>query len=210
MDLLLRRRMMMAAAEPKYIQNGLVLHLDGLNPGSADGSTWVDLVSGHIFTNHGAVMNSDSFSFDGTAWMENSSFTSPAPNYGTIEVVYDLDFTNYTRIFCPNGRTRLGLIHRNRLFAGFGNNYTYTGETGKGSISVQRYRAYENGQALTAGSTGGLTGEPSVNTISTSNGFEPVIGKIYAIRIYNRQLTEAEVMHNLSIDLARYDVLQND
>lgn len=45
-----------------YVQDGLVLLLDGKNKGS-DPTAWTDLVNGYVFTNHGATFNSDHVSF---------------------------------------------------------------------------------------------------------------------------------------------------
>lgn len=197
---------MLGQSEPTYVQNGLVLHLDALDPGSADGSTWVDKVSGHIFTNHGATLGIDHFLFAAGDYMDNSSFTAPSPNYGTIEVVYDLDFTNYVHVFVPAAKTQIGMAHRNRLFLGCGNVPTWTGETAKGNFSASKSLAWMNGTALTAGAVGGLSIQTGVNTISTANGSNAVIGKIYAIRIYNRALTEAEMLNNYNLDLTRYNL----
>lgn len=192
-----------------YIREGLVMHLDGIDAGSLNGSQWVDLVNSHVFTNHGATKGSDCFIFanGGADYLDNTTFISPNTNVGTIEVAYDLDFSQYAYIFCPDAAKRIGLMHVNRLFMGYGVNSTYTGEASKGTISVDDTTAYMNGSPLTKAANGNLVLTHSKNTIGNElESGRGLIGKVYSIRIYDRKLTYAEMQHNLAVDNARFNL----
>ena len=62
-----------------YVQDGLVLLLDGIDKGNVSGA-WTDLIGGKSFTNHGATFNDDNVQFDGTDdYLDITAFSVPTP-----------------------------------------------------------------------------------------------------------------------------------
>jgi hypothetical protein len=77
-----------------YVQSGLVLHLDGINKGSAN--SWVDSVSNREFIEHGNVTkDSSSYIFDGSndtyLQYDISNFPEFNMDESTVEVCYKLN-----------------------------------------------------------------------------------------------------------------------
>ena len=219
MDALLRRRMMMQGGgkpvpAPDYVQSGLVLHLDAKQVGDTAGA-WKSLVGDHVFTNYGAVFNDGHVDFDGVDdYMKNTSFSPPASGTGTIEIVYEADSGHYktTQMVLFAGKTNAGLCY---YLSGAGNIYWSIGATSrrlyattqaKASVSVSNARALENNVAMTYGSTNYLGGRDSNNYLGKRSSGNFFCGKIYAIRIYNRQLTADEVAQNYAIDVLRFNL----
>ncbi len=197
-----------------YVQDGLVLHMDAKSPGETAGA-WTSLVGNHVFTNYGAVFNADHVLFDGVDdYLINNSFTPPGAGSGTIELVYDCDdgVFDVTAVCLFAGKTGGSLC----FYISSGSNIYWTNNTpgrlvvsvqhAKASTSISDDRKYENGVAITGTSTNYLGGRNSNNYIGKRSSGNPYKGKIYAIRIYNRKLTEAEVMQNLAADNTRYQL----
>jgi len=197
-----------------YVQDGLVLHLDAKSPGET-ADAWTSLVGDHVFTNYGAVFNADHVLFDGVDdYLLNTSFTPPTAGSATIEVVYDCDSDVFgsTQVCLFAGKTGGSLCF---YISGSSNVYWTNGtpaktilyvQQAKASTSISDDRKYENGVAITGASTNYLGGRDSNNYIGKRSSGNPYKGKIYAIRIYNRKLTEAEVMQNLAADNLRYQL----
>lgn len=231
MDALLRRRAMIAAGggEPPapptpsgpsdlddYVQSGLILHMDGKEKG-VNAGVWTSAVGSWQFTNHGATFGTDYVSFDGVDdYLENSSFSAPASGTGTIEVVYDSDPSVYGVslhvMFCPKASSGLCFaINASKYII-----YSVSGAAkarpistlSKASTSVNADRALQNGVALSTTTADYITGLPSTNLIGKRGGSSQAFmkGKIYAIRVYNRKLTEAEALQNLEVDNNRFNL----
>ena len=204
-------------APEEYVNDGLVLWLDGINIGSVR-NKWVDLAGGHIFTNNNATFNTASgfVSFNGSnSYFENSTFSPPSSDVGTIEVVYESKsgLNSAGIIFMPKSENSTPCI-------AFGYNgsgkYVWSTKSGKtmynastsGSISISKSGAYNNGYEMVAGTNTYWSGSDSNNYIGkrgsgTSYYF---YGNIYCIRIYNRQLTKEEVLNNLAVDNQRFNL----
>lgn len=201
-----------------YVQSGLVLHLDGKQKGSTT-NAWTSLVGSAVFTNSGATLNSDHLYFDGTDdYLSNNSFVMPSSGVGTIEVVIDNEKFNTATVLVFMGRTKNGLgfgivggntaNNKHTLWScGGASRVKPVATLQKASFSVSNARRYQNGISMsTSGSDYWGNQDTSINYIGrrkTGNYFK---GKIYSIRIYNRQLTEAEVMQNLSVDNLRFNL----
>lgn len=219
MDALLRRRMMMQGGgkpvpAPDYVQDGLVLHLDAKRRGGTAG-VWTSLVGNHAFTNYGAVFNDDHVYFDGVDdYMKNTSFSPPTVGVGTIEVVYEADSGKYkkTAMVIFAGKTDGGFCY---YLSSAGNIYwsigktskpTYATTQAKASVSVSSARAMENNVAMTSASSNYLGNRDSNNYLGKRSSGNFFGGKIYAIRIYNRQLTADEIANNYAIDVSHYNL----
>lgn len=197
-----------------YVQSGLVLHLDAKLPGNTSGQ-WKDLKAGVVFTNYGAVFNKDHVYFNGTSsYLSNTTFNTPTTADGTIEVVYDADRYNSGNsvelIYMPKSTSAslaFGLVNTSKTYI-WGvktsrNKYT---TFKNGSVSISLARALHNGVAMTKNGSD-YWASPNTTTYigkrSTGNYFK---GKIYSIRIYNRQLTQEEVLQNLAVDNIRFNL----
>lgn len=224
----MRRRLMIKSAnhdEPggrisDYVQDNLIFHLDGKQKGDIAGA-WSNLAGSGSFTNYGATSNNDHFYFDGVDdYMRSTSFSStffPTRTSGTIEVVIDNEnLGQYGIILIPRGATRMaaGIQSDGRFLyaadtASARSYYCPIVTITKGSFSVSSARHYENGNEMSLSTTKtyiyGINA--SYNYIGKRHSNEYYFkGKIYSIRVYNKQLTEAEVMQNLAVDNIRFNL----
>ena len=203
-----------------YVQNGLLFHFDGKEKGNNAGK-WTDVKNGYQYTNHGATFNSDHVYFDGVDDYLNGSSPSatsvPTRTAGTVEVVVENENFEVVMgvIFIPRQNARMGAaIQANKYFLYCADNTSARAYNcpivtlSKASISISSAREYQNGVAMSLSSDKTyLSGVSSSNNYigrrSNGNYFK---GKIYSIRMYTRQLTEAEVMQNLSVDNLRFNL----
>lgn len=200
-------------ALPRYVKNGLVLWMDGIDKGP-DNTAWVDKINGYSFANSGATFNTDHVYFDGSSsYLSASDIPRISPASGTIEVVYDIEnLGTAALVYMPSsGSTAIGfgINTTPRIIWGCisTNRTTYTGFTTKASVSISNVRALCNGSALTAHATNTYWANGNTTTwIGRRNGGNYFKGKVYSIRIYNRQLSEAEVLSNLAADNARFNL----
>ena len=200
---------------PQYVQDGLVFWLDGIDKGEG-ADTWVEKKNGYVFTNHGAVFNPDHVYLDGTAYLDNATATGALSADGTIEVVFKKEQVNGVA-FAPAYGTGsyLGFGYASNFLIWSSrstNRARYSNPVAAMSASISTERALGNGVALTGGGTANLgvanndpayVGKRSAGNESTGQYFK---GEIYCIRIYNRQLTEAEVIANYAVDCQRFSL----
>lgn len=203
--------------EQDYIQDGLFLHLDGAD---CAGSSWVDKVSGKVLSLSGSVpsVSNGGVVFNGASVYYNTTVTLPTFSAATIEVVAIHRVNDYT------GRWIVG--------SNAGNQIWYTINTGAQQTSI-RGASYTRRMSpaynkLTTHSI--TTSYNIINKVSRGNGSNDswgygycfsVGGKItnssfgrdkackstvYQIRIYNRKLTQAEILYNQSIDIKKYNI----
>lgn len=197
----------------QYIQDGLFLWLDGIDKGQ-DNTAWVDKVNGYTFTNNGAVFNADHIYLNGSSFLVCSTIPSfPLTGEGTIEVVYENE-GGYGVIIMPpsgtGGQVCFGIISGYGLMwsAGY-NRPKYSDAPIKGSVSISLARAIGNGVALTRNGSSYLSNGGSRPAYIGKRDYGAgnlFTGKIYCIRIYNRQLTQNEVLNNLGIDNDRFNL----
>lgn len=200
--------------ESNYVQSGLILHLDAKVVGNTS-NAWTSLVGDYVFTNYGAVFNEDHVYFDGVDdYLSNTSFVPPSSGTGTIEIVYEADSEKYgsTAMTLFAGKTSSGLCY---YLSSVANVYWSIGATQRmtprttsalASVSISNARKYENGTVITNTSSNFLGGLASTNYIGKRSSGNPFKGKIFSIRIYNRQLTEEEVFQNLAEDNTRFNL----
>lgn len=206
-----RRRYMGGTKKEDYIKDGLIFWLDGIDKGN-DPTAWTDLIGGYTFPySEGAVIESN-----GVANIYSQSvqqaFDAPA-NTHTIEGVSDYCTVAYGLLLygkkgrdvvlsngggyiatgditdgrCLTFRTDLRTSTALSCHADFlmlnGNIHTYTG--------TDHWGVGYNGKFIIGGR----------NNVSYRN-----TSKIYSIRIYNRKLTEEEMLHNQRIDNKRFNL----
>lgn len=203
--------------EPDYIKNGLFLHFDGAD---CAGSTWTDKVSGTVLSLSGSVPSvvNGGVVFNGASVYYNTSVTLPTFSAATIEVVAIHRVNDYT------GRWIVG--------SNAGNQIWYTINTGGQQTSIRgasyTRRMSPGYNQLTTHSI--TTSYNIINKVSKGNGSSDswgygycfsVGGKItnssfgrdkackstvYQIRIYNRKLSQAEILYNQNIDIKKYNI----
>ena len=200
-----------ALALKSYVKDGLVMWLDGIDKGS-NGTVWVDKINGYEFTNHGAVFNSDNVYLDGTAYLTGSTTPLFPTTSGTIEVVYKKDSEEGIIIMAPSGNNQLsfGVINTYGIMWSAGTSKPkYSNNIYWGSVSISSERALGNGTTLTQNGSSYLSnnsGKPAYIGKRDYGSGNILKGKIFCIRLYNRPLTEEEVLYNLSIDRQRFDL----
>lgn len=201
------------AQEPSYIDDGLAIWLDGKDKGS-NPDAWIEKVGGYIFTNSGATFNEDYVYFDGSSFLSATGVPAIASASGTIELVYEASALGTTQlVYMPSGTTAamgVGFSTNNRVIFGCvkTNRSVYTTTTTKASISLNADRGLSNGVAMTKYSSN--TYWSGANTTTTYVGKRSAgaffRGKIYCIRIYNRKLSQAEMLANLAVDNTRFNL----
>lgn len=217
MGTLLNRRRYMGGGggsydENSYIQDGLVFQLDGINKGN-DIEYWTDIKGGCLFKipdAEGLTREANCYTwsdnvniplFSGTI-PQGTNFTVEIAMYNTVPAstnwgvfgsakgnesgVINIGCFGYAQF---NFINRCPYIHQRNLVR---NQFT--------TISYCSICACVDSNEVSLGSTDYLTG---VQGIGNSYG-SGMRGSVYAIRIYNKQLTLAEMQFNQNIDLKRF------
>lgn len=199
-----------AAGTIPYLTNGLVFWLDGIYKGTG-GTDWVEILNGHRFVNHGATFNSNNIYLDGSSYLLSTTGASIPTSSGTIEVVYEKEADGI--IYMPNNGGSFLAFGWGSSGLYWGANSTkrrvYTNAPSKGSVSINVSRGLANGVAMSYSGTnyfsGGKANEFYIGkrNYATPNYFK---GKVFAVRIYNRELTKNEILQNLAVDNIRFNL----
>lgn len=220
-----RRRLLMQNRS-SYVADGLVLNLDGLNRGGRTG-LWVDRIAGNVCTLIGDCVEIDNgVTFNGNT--ENTQYgvfdelVQIDKDIGTVEWVIRLDSRNNTgRPVLSMGNLMMGgsiasdtansgnPVMRYYCDANNGMDFYKFDDVSSAStlvyiMSGSSERAMCNG---TLGSKRTVTSWPSTQVggrLASRGQGNPFQGTIYAVRLYNRHLTEAEMLHNQRLDNKRF------
>lgn len=205
-----------------YISDGLVAAWDGeYNTGTShDGnaSNWVDCVGGLTLTGVNSPGWGDKYAlFDRLSSMYFSGTGTDISNVfrqNYVEVVVELSTSlpNVYRIRAFDTNSHELCFHSIqgiKLSTSTNNSYAIAtkGVLLSYHIDFSTYSLWENGVALTPTDT---KSEPNSGgcTIGASlwrgNYIDYFDGKIYCVRIYNRQLTAEEIVYNYNIDVQRF------
>ena len=200
-----------------YIQDGLICQLDGFEKcDTANG--WANRKGTSVYLSSGAVARENGFYFDGIGYLSSSEsgFTEYRENM-TIEVVFTIegDKTGQQSILFSNPEnTNVAFGHNasNQLCVdtsgAFGIFKNAPRNVGKHFVSVTKGRAiYDDVMIEESSGTGFASGKQSVIGGRIGSDYKlnsAFIGTIHSIRVYNKQLTEAEQRHNLEVDAARF------
>ena len=198
-----------------YIQDGLVLWLDGLDRGGVAGQ-WIDKISGNICTLSGAYTEqNDSIYFSGGLG-EFDSYVDVLKDSGTVEAVV-------RRIAADSSSKPILTMHDDRLGASI---YRHQ------SDEISRMRYYCHSGSLSSwlfpistanytisgssdiGIANGIEGQLNTDTSWVSKGKllaargtgTAFIGEICSVRVYNRKLSKKEILHNQKIDNKLYNL----
>ena len=212
------------SATKDYIKDGLVFHLDGSDLNTVT-HKWMDRIGDMVFDMSNGVTRNDAG--NGAVFSDlaeghyNGGF--PYSDWGysvTVEVVYDTDKSDYGIISDSSGSNdrliqTICVIRKIRCKRK-GTTWPVTNNN-KHTISISESLCYDNSKK--AEPSGTFAGTPATtNRIwlgrqdispATGNPRYSFIGTIYQIRIYNRVLTEDEVLYNQSIDAEKYGITLN-
>lgn len=203
-----------------YVTNGLVFFLDGKD--FVAGQPWVDKIGSVSFAMTDAAKDGNGVRFNGTSARGVSTDTTDFPSQSyTIEMVVKLEKA-------VSASADSQVVFNSAKSGGFALGYGYqsskkvftnqAGTTSKNisyefpGIGLHRYSVNKNvsvlnGNTLTKIETVGNWGVATSPVIgSTYSGSFYFKGVIYAIRVYNRLLTEDEMKQNQMFDLENYNL----
>ena len=208
-----RRRFLQAAGSSDYVQDGLILHLDGLNRGGNTGE-WVNLVDGNIFTLDGNYTEND----NGVTFASASLYTITIYEPVSVQFVINNRNNAFAALFHTNTRDKsIYTLTNGDLLFGVSNseNPGYTVATPHDQIiSVS---ADFNGKNYDDPRINGAPVEKVKNPdrwaslytgtkFGKYNNAYPFVGDILSIMFYDRQLTEAEKAKNFAVDMRRFNI----
>ncbi len=214
----IRRRLMMQVGKSDpydamgYVKAGKIFHLDGLNMGDTE-DAWTDLVGGIVFENHGATKLTNGWYFAGNAnsYLQNSYYFPANGNY-TIEVCFkNLNtgcclfisgggYNDTVLFYILNTTSVLFLQNKARANCACNVNVNHV-------VSANVDNAYIDFQSATFGSSS-YYNNTKVTLVGKRqwNSGNPYKGNVYAIRIYKRKLSAAEMLHNQHVDNERFNL----
>ena len=205
-------------ASMDYVQDGLVLMLDGIQNvrgwHSTSTNVWEDLSgNNNDLTLENVVSNSNNMYLDG---IKSKVYSEKALDVVSVEMVLELEEKNdfvYIASFGNNSKSMAWSPVSDKGFSLGHQKKKYFVENlyKKSSISVQ-YNPdlmYLNSEKLTNNLAVESWGTPSTYPIAFGfygSAAYRMKGKIYSIRIYNRALTKNEINHNYEMDKKRFGI----
>ena len=193
-----------------YVQDGLVFQLDGIDKGNVEGA-WVDRKAGRQFTLNNCIVNSDNIEFNGT---DSEAVYNQLLDFGTtttVEVVF-IKEKNPGTIISSGDKVQLIAVYttsgqKYRFFSG----NQVTGQTFPDTTTIHTLSIPTSGRPILDQIAQPKTYKSFYSKSDTTNtyvGGNPsyLKGKIYSIRIYNRNLTSAEMLKNQMIDIERFNI----
>lgn len=214
----MRRRLMMGkeiGAECPYITGGLIFWLDGLSVDSD--SLWVEKIGGRRFSLSGCIKQNDGVAFNGST----SYGICNAENFAgeTIEAAFsNNDTANACSLFSQLSdnynrniillRSKTGIIYTRAV------NYSIQQcihpKLSKEIVSALSDGSYAivNGNAaqISTGDKSPLTGAGQLYLGQQPSGAWKLNGVIHSIRVYNRKLSQEEMIANQHIDNVRFNM----
>ena len=199
-----------------YVQDGLVLHLDGIDKGETS-SRWTSLVGSEYYTlNTHSTKETNAVVMDGAGLIKATNSVSVDYTSGTIEVCAQLLTTiteNVVVCFGPSGKLAFCMGPNGYYFAvaPAGSNILWSiTPQALFTCSMNSLRCLLNGVSGGTLTTASWSANVSYNTIGGRDGYptSPRYAnvRIYSIRKYNRQLTQAEILKNQRTDNARFNL----
>jgi hypothetical protein len=218
MDMMTRRRAMMGNSKEdidNYVKNGIVFWLDGVKNTrqghNAQSTTWQDLAGTRNVTYSSNKVIADKYCIPNGK--SNVSVLTGITSTYTIEVVLEYVSNGSTQMLLPwgsNGAYGVTWISANGgLMFNAGSSNKGKGATIPAGINTITARGI--GNICINGEVAAIVTSSNTWNITYGNIFyynsqypRPCVSKIYAIRVYNRTLTDAEVAQNVAVDAARF------
>ena len=224
-----------AASTSSYVQDGLIACWDGIENAGAgvhDGgaTVWKDVKGGYEFSLTGVTVDADRMTFAGNASSygmlssNDTVSTFVAAKNGTLEIVYAARTAPGTQVMLQSSNSSgmaFGMNDSTTLLPNTSSSnssrpkYTFNSGTTTNSVAV-RYSAGVSASVFANGSAASSSGsdywwypepETYIGVRSNKKAFFP--GSIYCIRLYSRQLTDAEIAANQNVDQLRFMVDQS-
>ncbi len=191
-----------------YIKNGLIFHLDGINKGPNEGA-WTDLINGVKFTptDNRVVFGGNYVSGN---LISDVALLCPISS-STIEISYHYDGNVVTGLFLNTGRgdnVAIGITQSNLVIPSHNSTYGKVWRTGDCStgdqlLSVNDNLLVHNEVAVTNSACCNYWGlRTNVAAVGDYAYGQPV--QIHSVRIYNRLLSEEEMLYNQNVDVKRF------
>ena len=206
-----------------YIQDGLVFQLDAIDSGGRI-TEWVERKNGIVWYEHqGNVINNEdgAITFDGKSWLLTNDTIPDYPDSTHSIECYTNNLYGWNSIInIRNNNVAIWGDVDFHVYGAKGNNKYFLNKysapteiklsASKKFIHIQGNNFYFNGVASQETNTRnrGANGNPVIGALDTNSAstYHSAAGsKVYSIRIYNRQLTQAEIEHNHNIDIIRFN-----
>ena len=219
-NLLMRRRELIlsgGSADPidQYVQDGLILWLDGIKntrAGHSDTTTvWEDLSGNERdYTLYSTRVIGDKYIIPKGRATSSQSITSGVS--WTTEVCYLYGSSSKSQIFTPQRNTRntLWISAASNICVGAGGtsgNVKFVAQADHPTINTINSRYYINGRDDIEWSSGtGTWGTAQAQYLfgyNNATGY-PMNCRVYALRIYDRTLTDEEILQNYALDRIRF------
>lgn len=192
-----------------YVQDGLVFQMDRAYECTA--AKWTDFIGGVEFNGTNVQIVDDVPYFNGGHYYSNDS-SRHSYNTCTIEVTFTpaSNISGYTFLYTESNADRIAMTFgRQGLMCNAISADNCFGLSAYAntlySVSAANTQAYANKAALNKIRWGDSWSSRTGKWIGVRDGSAArFYGKIYGIRIYNRLLTEAEILANQDIDLKRF------
>lgn len=194
-----------------YVQDGLVFQLDGIDKGNVEGA-WVDRKAGRQFTLNNCIVNSDNIQFNGT---DSKAVYNQLLDIGTtttVEVVFTREKVFGTIISSGTKVELMALQYNSGYKESFFSGNQVIGMVFPNTTTIHTLSIPTSGrpvldQIAQPKTFKDIYTESDTDT-NTYVGGGPSYskGKIYSIRIYNRNLTQAEMLKNQMIDIQRFNI----
>jgi hypothetical protein len=210
-----RRELMMETGKPKYITDGLVFWLDGLDKGASNG-TWVEKIHGTVFSGNATSVDKG-FDFRNSQRMSGSWVNGTGNNF-TVEVCYYTATTGKHFVWGVGTQgTKTPLYYDNAgAITTIQDLNTFKRPTTivpNKTVSINQDRGIYNGISISKNN--GIDywlATPNATTAYIGKGHSggastfPLTGTVYAIRVYNRKLSANEMLNNQRIDNKRFNL----
>ena len=191
--------------------------LDGIDKGNVEGE-WQDLVSGNTFGNHGAIAETDGWRFDGaSSYMDSTTLTNYGPDSKnrTFEIVAEFERGNITEVVYMGNYSGYAFgryVGGKRMI--FSTDLDFPTLADDMTSGVRIVSVSSSDIQIVASKINGNNGQVSqIEQFTGKNDFiylgkrascNHFKGKIHAIRIHDRILTEEEILQNQRLDNERF------
>ncbi len=203
----------------EYVSSGLTFHVDGIE--SAEG-TITDRVSGNTFkksTPASIAYQNNGIVFSGGCLFWTSASLSNSSSQ-TVEVCFSPSVVQACCVFA-SGTNGANTYYPCVIFTNDGEQITFLARkgsaynpglvaNGKYTISMNTARGISNGVAMATNGTNyyANVGYTMIGARRYSNAYSAKFsGTVYSIRVYSRQLTQAEMLHNQKVDNVRFNLV---
>lgn len=193
-----------------YVQDDIVMHLDGINKGETAGR-WSSLVgSSYLTLTTHSTSESNAVLMDGSGYLTLTNPYTTTFSEGTIEVCAE-NFSSGSAVILFGPSNRLAFI-----IAGSG--YTFGVSSNNNQWNITKQSIFTASANAARFMLNGVAGGSKANNAWGSQGGVSFGGKnsgskryyakarIYSVRVYSRQLTEDEMLQNQRVDNARFNL----